>query len=88
LKIYSVMANYITRAGALGQYVCASTQAVPTLSRCLATPVLAAEKAAVLVPGRKRSTPESWARSAPSGTTYLASGIGGRYKYETKTIYK
>lgn len=72
------MATFISRAGALGGYVSAATQTVPSVARVLAVPVIAHEKPIVHVPGRKACTPESWARISPTGVPTVTSGIGGK----------
>jgi len=73
------MANLITRAGALGQYVTATTQTIPTLARALATPMIGVDKPVVHV---------SNAGCLPaSGATKITSGIGGKRNMNVQHTY-
>ena len=73
------MATFITRAGALGGYVSATTQTIPSVARVMAVPVIKSEVPVVHVPGRKACTPETWSRVAPTGVPTITSGIGGKF---------
>ena len=72
------MASFVTRSGALGPYVSASTHSVPVASRLLAPfTVVPADKPAVSVSGRKPHTAETWGKQAVTGSSMVTSGIGG-----------
>lgn len=72
------MANLITRAGALGPYVSATYQTIPTAARTLGASVIVAERPVVHLSGRKHCTPESWAKNSLTGSTMIKSGVGGK----------
>lgn len=73
------MASFISRAGALGPFLTATTQTVPSVARVAAVPVVAAEKPVVLLSGRRGVTPEAWANNAITAAPRVTSGIGGLY---------
>lgn len=82
------MASFITKVGALGSCVSATTSTIPTASRLLAvapTTVVPVEKRIVHIPGRKPLTADTWGRSATSGVTLVSSGVGGNLLH-THTI--
>lgn len=67
------MAGFITRSGALGPFVSATTHTVPVASRLVAPSVVVPkEKPIVFVPGRNSSIDGS-------GAAMVTSGIGSEY---------
>lgn len=74
------MASFITRSGALGPYVSATSCTVPTASRLLApaAAVVPMEKSAVFVPGRRPTSASDSSGKSPiiCSSAMVSSGIG------------
>lgn len=83
------MANFITRAGALGPYVNATYQTIPTVARNAgAVLVVAKDKPVIHSPGRQNCTQESWARNALTSSVIVKSGIGSKYLIVSSIVYR